>query len=169
MKKIFTHLTGIVFLMAILLSGGCKSADDPGRLTPDPERVTIYLKAYEDGNEMKLLMYDSQNSEETEAEVHVTLVDHGTRVVWRKADDSGIRSIKKVSPKIENGPIFPGKAKSILGIKYRIKVRDEAQESSDEVTSDKERGITEEYLIEWKDRKYNEDRTTDPYLRIDSD
>ena len=56
MKKILTHLTGIVLLVAILFAGAC----NPGR-DNDFKRVIIYLQAHEIGGEMHLKMYDSND------------------------------------------------------------------------------------------------------------
>jgi len=163
MKKILTHLTGIVFLITILIAGGFTSADNPCEPTEYPEIVTIYLKAYEVDGEMKLKMYDSKNEKPIVAEDHVAEVGPETRVVWRRANESGIRTIKKAGPKeSEIGPIFPGDATTILlNKRRRIRVPDNAP-----VPSRGEEGIRQEYEIKFKDKKYNREWTTDPYLEI---
>lgn len=162
MKKILTPPTGIVLLIAILIAVGCNKADDPDKPIKYPEKVTIFLKAYEDGEEMKLLMYDSKDETEIVAEEHYADVGPGTNVVWRRAEDSGIRSLKKVAPKLDKGPIFPGEAKTILlSVRLRIRVLDDAP-----VPSEEEKEIVEKYEIIFKDKKYNKEWSTDPYLRI---
>ena len=54
MKKILTHLTGIVFVIAILVAGGCGP-----KPASDSSTVTIYLKAVKEDGEMRLKMYNS--------------------------------------------------------------------------------------------------------------
>ena len=44
MKKILTHLTGIVILITVLAAGGCSPADNNGQ-SKDSKTVKIYLKA----------------------------------------------------------------------------------------------------------------------------
>jgi hypothetical protein len=164
MKKILTHLTGIVFLIAILAAGGCDAAtteDDPGKPIKYPDEVTIFLKAYEDGDNMRLLMYDSTNDTLKEAEIHTVDVGPGTKVIWRRANDSNIKSIKKVGPKLEKGPIFPGDATTILlNKRRRITVP-----TNTPVPEEEAEDIFEQYIIIFKD-KNNDEWPIDPYLRI---
>jgi len=163
MKKILTHLTGIVFLISILIAGGCKSAtaeDDPGKPIY-PEKVTIFLKAYEDGDDMKLKMYDSKNETPIVAEDHYADVGPDTKVVWKRANNSNIKSIRKVGPKVNNGPIFPGDATTFLFHKrLRITVPSDAP-----VPKEDAEDTSESYEIIFRDKDNNEWKT-DPYLRI---
>ncbi len=157
MKKILTHLIGIVLLIAILIAGGCKSSVDSNY----PPNVTIYLKAVEDDKEMKLLLSDSKDGTGMDAKTYYTDVGPGTKVVWRRADNSGIKSIRKVGPLSEKGPIFPGNAKTILGKRRRISVSDDAP-----IPSDQDEETVEQYEIIFKDTKNNKEWPIDPYLRI---
>jgi len=157
MKKILTLLTGIVF--AILLAGACstQNTDDDSTNAEDyPEFVTIYLKAYEDGAEMKLQLSESLDGPFTDAKRHYADVGPGTKVVWMRAENSQIRSLKVVAPLVEDGPIFPGKAKTILlNKRRRIKVPDTAPDDTEEA-----------YKIVFKDAINGTKWPVDPYLRI---
>lgn len=161
MKRNLKHLTGTVILAVILIAIGFQTSiaqDNSDRI----KKVTIYLKAYEEDGKMKLKMYDSKNLTPVEAKFHEAEVDPKTKVVWRRADDSGITSIKKVALKKDNGLIFPGDATTILLSKRRrIRVKADAP-----VPSGDERGHKEEYEIVFKDKKFNQEWPTDPYLRI---
>jgi len=155
MKKILSHLTVIVLSIAILTAGGCKPAVD----SDHPPKATIYLKASEG---MKLLLSDTKDGPGTDAKTYYTKVGPGTRVVWRRADNSGIKSIVRVGTKDNKGVIFPGDAKTILFSKRRrITVPADAP-----VPNGKDKVIDEEYEIVWKHKKSNKETTTDPYLRI---
>ena len=157
MKKILTPMTGIVLLVAILIAGGCAPADSS-------DKVTIYLKAYEDGEEMKLKLYDSTNKTPVDAEDHFVYVEEGTKVVWRRADKSGIISIKRVGPKADKGLIFPGDATTILlGKRRRITVPTDVQ-----LPDLKEDYFEEPYDIKIKFKKNKKEKNIDPYLRIKS-
>ena len=163
MKKILTLLTGIVFLIAILVAVGFTPADDPNNSIEYPEKLTIFLKAVDEGGEMKLLLYDSKDNTQKAAKEHYADVGPGTKVVWRRAKDSNIKSIKKVGSTLEKGPIFPGDATTILFNKRRrIQILDDTP-----VPGENGEDIEELYEIVFKDKIYKKDWTIDPYLRIE--
>jgi len=160
MKKILTLLTGFVFLITILIAASCQSAsaeDDPNGTKEPLKKVTIYLKIHEEDGKKRLEMYDSNNPKNIVIDDLTTEVDPGTKVVWRRAEDSGIRSIRKVGPVEDNGEIFPEDAKTILlNKRMRTRVPDNI--------ADKDKG--QKYIIEFKDKRDGEVTPIDPYLRI---
>ena len=162
MKKILTHLTVIVFLIAILIAGGCKSAtaQDDSNDTKEPlEKVTIYVMLFEDENgekHLKLSEFDNPDSMVIDS-LHVTDVDPGTKVVWMRATDSGIKKFERIFP-VNPGEILPEEATTILFHKrYRARVPDKEIEPN----------TKQEYLINYVPKGENGVMTSDPYLRIE--
>ena len=156
MKKATTYLTGIVFIITILIASGFTQAVDPDKPSENLKKVEIYLKVYIKDGEKHLEMYDSNNPAKRVIDDLYTDVEPGTKVVWRRAKDSGIRSIKKVSP-IDPGDIFTGDARTILlNKRFRTRIPE------GEVKRDKE----EKYIIIFKDKKEKEETPIDPYLRV---
>ena len=159
MKKILALLTGIVLSITILVAGGCNNSPEPVGLNQDETikdstKVTIYLKAVE--GEKHLLIYDSNDPDNAVVDTLTTLVVPGMKVVWRRADDSGIKSIKKVGPS-ERGEIMTEDASTILlykRLRYRI--------PDDEIEGDS----LQKYEIVIKDKDGNEWDPIDPYLKI---
>lgn len=107
MKKILTHLTGIAMVLAILLAGSCKPSPQPSD-TPknedEPEgamatstTVEVFLKAVLIDEEIHLEMYDSNNSGCIAIDGLITDVDPGYDVKWKKAPNSNIRTIDKIT------------------------------------------------------------------------
>lgn len=152
MKKILTHLTGIVFLISILIAGACSPAEVP-EAKRDMSVVHIYVKATKDNH---LEMYDSNNSSIVVVDDLVTDVKDSTQVFWVLADSSGLRKIKKIYPKDPIGKIFPKKAKGIwLFTNYKKHIVPEKQTPGD----------INRYYIKVKDINGNR-WEIDPYLRI---
>jgi hypothetical protein len=116
------------------------------------------VEAFEEGGKMHLKMYDSNNPDIV-VDTLETLVEPGTTVFWVALDDSGIRKLKKISPK--NGPdkIITGNASGFLYTlftgKKKLKIPDNAPKPSDR----------EKYDIKFKDTD-GETWTIDPYLKI---
>ena len=113
MKKKLTLLTGIVFLIAILIASGCKPVEllQP---TKDKKIVLIYLKDTIKDGKHHLIMYDSNDSKKVVDNL-VTEVKDSTQIFWTLANDSGIRSIKRIKQK-EKGKIL---TKTIKGAVFR--------------------------------------------------
>lgn len=155
MKKILTHLTGIVFLITILIAGGCGPAKDPQRLD-HLEEVTIYVKAVIIKGENHLEMYDSNDPTIVVVDTLHTKVKDGTKVFWKLADSSGLKKVRKVVPKNSNGNIMPGPA---TGFWFFTKYK------KHKVPDDQTPGDEQEYLIEVKDEENNE-WGIDPHLKI---
>jgi hypothetical protein len=156
MKNPFAHLTGIVYLTTILILGGCSQADDPDKPSGDLKKVEIFLKVYVKDGEKHLEMYDSNKPESKVVDDLHTEVEPGTKVVWRRAKDSGIKSMKKVAP-VDPGEIFIGDAKTILlNKRFRTRIPNE------KINRKKE----EKYIIVFVDKEDKEETSIDPYLRI---
>ena len=155
MKKNLTFLTGFVFLITILVAGGCSSAsnDDPSK---DLKKVKIYLKAVEIGEEIHLEMYDSNNPGTIVVDDLYTDVDPGTKIVWRRAKDSKIKRISEVAPR-DKGEILVEDAKTILlNKRYRARVPDNKID----------RHTEEKYIIKFVYKIDNKEKVIDPYLKI---
>ena len=156
MKKAFTYLTGIVFIITILIASGSTPAVDPDKPSENLKKVEIFLKVYIKDGEKHLEMYDSNNPDNIVIDDLNTVVEPGTKVVWRRAKDSGIRSIRKVSP-IDPGVIFTGDARTILFNKrFRTRIPE----------GEVKRDTKEKYIIVFLDKKDKEETPIDPYLRV---
>ena len=160
MKKILTLLTGIVLLITVLAVGGCKSAttnDDSNSSndSKDLKKVIIYVKAVEKNDGMHLEMYDSNDTTKV-VDTLVTIVEPGTKVIWKLAENSGIKRIKKIGPK-ERGEIIIGDANRILFFnRFKLKIPDNEIKPSTE----------EKYDIVFVDKKDKKETPIDPYLKI---
>lgn len=157
MKKNPKLLLGIVLIFTILIAGGHQPASVP----PPPEYppiVFIYLKAEQNGTDIKLYLSDTKDEQGVDAKIHSASVGPRTKVVWRRATDSNIRRIKEVAPVLNDGPIFPGPGTTILGLKRRIRVKEDASIGSEEA-----------YEITVKTKFDGNPIKTDPYLRIEGE
>jgi hypothetical protein len=153
MKKILTLLTGIVFLIAILIAGACRSDEPKG-----PKEVYIYLmKASEQNGTMHLKMYDSNDTTIVIVDTLVTDVQPGTKVIWTFVKDSGIKKVEKIGPKNGSGnKIIKRDATRILFTKkFKLKIPKDAPIPSER----------EKYDIVFVDKGGNTWKI-DPYLRI---
>ena len=179
MKKNLTFLTGIVFVITILIAGACGSAPENDSQTfadpaveTDPivqtvpeevDTVIIYLvEAFEENGTKHLRMYDSHYPENRVVDNLETFVWPGTVVIWVALNDSGIKKLKKISPKDSNSnrnimhkdaagffyTLFTGKKKHI--------VPDNAPRPSE----------IEGYLIKFKHEDGGSPWEIDPYLKI---
>ena len=155
MKKILAHLTGIVCVIAILIAGGCSSVSTSKKLE-DPETVKIYLKAKEIDGKMHLKMYDSNNRGNKVIDKLETEVSPGSTVIWKRTWFSGIKELKKISSKSDDGKLFRGDAQPIPNTK-RFKL---------EIPTSASSGDKEAYDIVFVDKKNNEETPIDPYLKI---
>ena len=145
MKKIFTLSTGIVFLITILIAGGCKSAKDN-----KAKKVEIYLSSVEVNGEIHLYMKDSNGNEATDS--LRTEVKAGGTVIWRIERPGGIKKIDGIYSKGERNIFKKDPSKIFLSKRFRLKLSDDAEGE-------------EKYSIEY----YLEDntkKTIDPFLRI---
>ncbi len=115
MKKILTHLTGIVFLITILVAAACSSEPSTQSLQ-EKKNVEIYCEAIEIAGAMHLRMYDSNDKSKIVIDTLHTDVKRGTKVIWRWVQDSEMQEFLKISPK-KPGKIMKNDAKKIHGTK----------------------------------------------------
>jgi hypothetical protein len=153
MKKIFTLSTGIVFLITILIAGGCKSANDDmvsnGNVVYN--KVIIYLRSVEINGEKHLYMYDSNGSSSLDS--LITDVKPGAAVYWELERNSGIKKIKNISSSHGKRNIFKEDPSGIfLSKAFMLKLSDDVKD---------EEKYTIEYILEDNTRII-----IDPYLRI---
>ncbi len=151
MRKKSLFLTGIVFLIPMLMAGGCNRPQDP----EDSTKVKIYLKAVEIDDVIHLEMHDSNKPANKVIDDLGTLVPAGSTVIWKRTVFSGIKKIERIASKSGAGTIFRGDAQQI-GKTKRFKL---------EIPTDASPGDQEYYLIEFRDRD-NNPQSIDPYLRI---
>lgn len=163
MKKILSHLTGILSLTTILIAGACNPDSNPVE-PEDMSKVEIKCKAVVDNGVLKFEMHNADDDKKVVATPSkddpaklvadlVTDVEPRTRVTWIWADDSDIDKFVKIGPRTP-GPIIPGNAKKVLFSKnFRLRIPREATAGE------------ESYYIEFKDLDGNT-VTIDPYLKI---
>jgi hypothetical protein len=131
MKKTLTHLTGIVFLIAIVIIGSCnttvmndeeeKSKDDlidSLLLASKKNTITCKAEKAEDGS-LQFTMWDKDDMEVAKLvsedplkfDNHlITDVDTSIVVQWRWAKSSEVKEFVEIGPSAPPGKIFPGKA-----------------------------------------------------------
>lgn len=106
MKKILTHLTGIVFVIAILAAAGCGGDKKQDSSTPEPNGSTkealspeghIYLKDTLVNGETHLFMYD-KHCDCGVIDDHFIVVKRNNFVIWKNAPDSRITEILHILP-----------------------------------------------------------------------
>ena len=122
MKKNLVLLTGIVFVITILLAGGCGSgnkqelvADVENESTTeeskediltDSTKVKIYLKDSLIDGRMHLEMYDSRDTTKIKVDSLYTLVYPGSTVTWKKATNSNVKDVIDIRPTGDVGNMF---------------------------------------------------------------
>ena len=148
MKKILTLLTGIVFLITILVAGGCNPAKEN-----DFKRVIIYLQAHETNVEKHLKMYDSNDKTIVVVDTLHTEVRPGTKVIWKLVKDSGIEKAEKIGPKIPGKIIDRDATRILFTKKFKLKIPKNAEPGE------------EKYDIDFLDME-SKPHSIDPYLRI---
>jgi len=103
MKKNLAFLTGIVFVLTILLAGGCgnttkqsdseKEENGSAEEANEPTTVDIFLKAVEIDGSWHLEMYDSKHDDCPAIDGLITEVNPEDTVYWEKAPASQIREV----------------------------------------------------------------------------
>lgn len=125
MKKILKFLTGIVFILAILVACSYSEAVTP--LEEGPKKVTIHVKAVKIDGKKHLEMYDSNKPELIVIDTLETVVNPGDTVVWKIDYGWRIRKIEKIGPQ-NPGNIFNRDAELIPGTRdFRIIIPEDAQ------------------------------------------
>jgi hypothetical protein len=130
MKNILTHLTGIVFVIAILIAGACKphpspegskpAEEVPTLLSSTSQDVDIFLKEILIDGRMHLEMYDTRDTLKKVVDSLETVVYPGSTVKWKNAANSEIEDIHDVRL-IEADGIFSISRDSI-GLKRSFKL-----------------------------------------------
>lgn len=155
MKKILTLLTGIAILITILAAVGCTTVQVP-QATDDLSVVIIYMKDTLIGESHHLLLWDSNNPENKVVDKLITDVEDSSQVFWTLADNSGIRSLKKIKPK-EEGKILTKTIKGgILVPSVVLKYKVPPNQAPEDIQA---------YKIKVKDIK-GERWEIDPHLKI---
>ena len=160
MKKILTHLTGIVFLFAILVAGGCDNGPAPTSAPPQPaldlDKVTIFVKAVKLNGDWHLEMYDSNYPNKTVIDDLETIVELDTRIVWRRADDSGIKKFRAISPVAPLDIMKDDATTILLNKRKRYTVVDPVAD----------RTKAQKYIIVFVTKEDNQENKIDPYLKF---
>ena len=126
MKKILTLLTGIVFLVAILVTCNGRNAAGNDGDSKDSKTVTIYLKVLDLDGEMHLLMRDSNDTTYQVVDNLITEVNRGDIVKWKKDNPgSGILTINQIRPTKKKG-LFLERAELVNDI-HQIEIPDNAE------------------------------------------
>ena len=159
MKKNLVLLTGIVFLITILLAGGCskgKPIEMEGVvIIKDSTKVIIHLKDTLIDGERHLVMYDSNDPDNVVVDSLYTWVARGMKVIWKFDRHSGIKKIREIGSSKEARNIFKEDArKRFLCKSFMLKIPADAPWDE-----------TEEYDIEYKVKDGNIYKI-DPYLRV---
>ncbi len=156
MKRNLALQAAIVCISAVLITAGChrghKKTDGSANVENDSTKVEVFLKAIPQEGGMHLEMYNGKHPEKKVVDSLYTDVQPGYTVVWKKADQSGIKEVNYIRPVRRDGNIFREEASEIKGL-FKLKI------PSDAVPG------TEKYEIEFTDGEDNT-WTVDPYLRI---
>ncbi len=115
MKRNLIVLTGIVFVLSILVAVGCKQTKQTDTreafegftidLT-DTTKVWIYLQDTTIGGSVHLLMYDSRKPGDVVVDDLVTEVYGGYTVFWDRVLGSNIHKIEDIRPVEDSTQIF---------------------------------------------------------------
>jgi hypothetical protein len=145
MKKIFILSTGIMFLLAILIVGGCKLGYGRGH-----NKVYIYLSSVEINGEKHLKLRDSNGNSATDS--LTTIVHPGNKVIWKLDSQSGISKVGKIYGMGDQNIFNKNPHKILLKKAFRFIVPDAAEGK-------------EEYGIDYT-LVDNTEISRDPYLRV---
>ena len=135
MKKNLTFLTGIVFLITILVAGSCGNSEkqnsppeeeeipnDSPKVADAPTSVSIYLKdTLIDGrmhlemtDDRHLEMYDDKDPKKKVIDTLTTVVYRGYTVTFMNADESNIKKVNHIRL-VEVDSIFSGEVIEVEG------------------------------------------------------
>ena len=162
MKKIFTLLIGIVFLITILnaqeappqaINNTIPNGDTVSN--KDKKRVTILYYAIELNGGKHLAMRDSNGK--IAIDDLETVVKPGATIIWKRERISGIKKVTIIhSKEVEEHQVFINEPRKRLFCKggYKLKIENDAKE-----------GREKYYIkyIDWDDTEV----PIDPHIRID--
>ena len=127
MKKNLTFLTGIVFLITILVAGSCGNSEkqnsppeeeeipnDSPKVADAPTSVSIYLKDTLIDGRMHLEMYHARDSLKKVIDTLTTVVYRGYTVTFMNADESNIKKVNHIRL-VEVDSIFSGEVIEVEG------------------------------------------------------
>ena len=176
MKKNLVLLTGIVFVLTILLAGSCKNGKknkgtEPAENSSEPvedvmafadndtTKVYIYLENILEDGRQRLLMHDSKKPHDVVLDSLETVVNPGDTVIFKKAQKSDVRkviNIRLVKELFEiSGEDLSKDVREDSGL-YMIIINSNAQDS-----------ITVKYEIDFTVKlDHPTIHTIDPYLKI---
>lgn len=153
MKKLLTLSTGIVFMIVILITGGCQrdeNAPDP----KGPEKIKIKMKWVDRNGVNHLELSDGKNKV---IDNLTTDVKHGDIVTWkRKWISSGIKSIDSIYATEGKNDIFKTNPSKNSHGNFELVIPESAEASKE----------GEKYAIKYTLKKDNSNDIVDPYLRI---
>jgi len=165
MKKFLKHLTGIVFVITILIAGSCRTGDKQNGSTTEnngpamgvmvPTQVDVYLNAILLDGQVHLLMYDSKKPDCEVMDNLFTVVNPGNTVKWQKVKDSKIDEIIDVQL-VKADSRFEISSDGI-GVMRSFKI---------DIPDDADTG-TIKYEVEFTTTLVTDTSTIDPYLRIE--
>lgn len=163
MKKNLILLTGIVFLITILVAGSCrngnkqnsptKEENDTAEVVDDSTTVRIYLKDILIDGSMHLEMYDSKKPGCEVIDNLVTVVYPGDTVIFKKAHKSNVDEVIDIRLVEEDVKIFSVGDREDRGL-YVLEIDPNAIPD------------TVKYEIVFTVKKDTTTWTIDPYLRI---
>lgn len=113
MKKNLTFLTGIAFLIAILVAGACTPPEGDDDPLQNMKKVQISCKAVLIDGKLHFEMFDSNDPSIVNGSL-VTTVAPKTKVTWVWTTDSKIQEFVKIRPEHPGNKIMPGDAKKVL-------------------------------------------------------
>lgn len=168
MKKILTHLTGIVFLITILAAGGCNSNNQQNDQTAEgttpeqeidkPAEVYIYLKAVTINKNIHLEMSDTKKPDCVAIDGLITVVIPGDTVIWREAPNSNIDKIIEIRPMKNDENLFRNGVETIeVDSIWTLRIPDIVKPD------------TVKYEIKFTVKHKKDTITIDPYLKLPED
>lgn len=171
MKNFLAHLTGIVFVITILIAGGCNQGIKDNAegtteakeavLTPTSKDVDIYLKDTLIEGRFHLEMYDTRDTTKKKVDSLYTVVYPGSTVTWRKAKNSNVKKVHDIHSPDVDGEFFSfGDTISLMRSLYTLDIPGDAEFDT----------IKYEIVFSVKNDTVDEKETSwciDPYLRIE--
>lgn len=134
MKKNVVFLKGIVFLIALLVVGGCNqstqkeanvaNSDIDANSTlaiKDPEGIDIFLRAVQIDNFWHLEMYDSKKTDKCPAiDGLITEVNPKDTVYWKKATASKINEVTNILLLTDDNTLYGNEVEKVIDEKGDI-------------------------------------------------
>lgn len=158
MKKLLTILTGIVFIIAILVAGSCSQCNkqnDSTNLGNDSTAV-VYLKDTLIDGRMHLIMYNAKYPDKKVKDSLYTDVYRGYNVIFKKAHKSNIKHVHNMRPVEGYANIFKEVDSDYRDL-YQLKIYPDAPYDTI---------VKYEIVLTVKDTTKETTWCIDPYLRV---